>query len=91
MGERVAHLERVAEAYQHQDMVFDEKHWEQMLDFSEHQLQDAYSRMDMDVQGWTKYTPHEIDFVERVCGLNDIGFVLGLAQYETGCCTDDKL
>ena len=22
---------------------------------------------------------------------NDIGFVLGLAQYETGCCTDDKL
>lgn len=23
--------------------------------------------------------------------LNDIGFVLGLAQYETGCCTDDKL
>ena len=23
--------------------------------------------------------------------VNDIGFVLGLAQYETGCCTDDKL
>ena len=22
---------------------------------------------------------------------NDIGFVLGLAQYEIGCCTDDKL
>lgn len=72
--------EWLAFTFQHQDMVFDEKHWEQMLDFSEHQLQDAYSRMDMDVQGWTKYTPHEIDFVERVCGLNKNSVIL-----DAGC------
>ena len=72
--------EWLAFTFQHQDMVFDEKHWEQMLDFSEHQLQDAYSRMDMNVQGWTKYTPHEIDFVERACGLKKNSVIL-----DVGC------
>lgn len=72
--------EWLAFTFQHQDMVFDEKHWEQMLDFSEHQLQDAYSRMDMNMQGWTKYTPHEIDFVERACGLNKKSVIL-----DAGC------
>ena len=72
--------EWLAFTFQHQDMVFDEKHWEQMLDFSEHQLEDAYSRMEMNVQGWTKYTPHEIDFVEKACGLNKDSLIL-----DAGC------
>lgn len=72
--------EWLAFTFQHQDMVFDEKHWEQMLDFSEHQLEDAYSRMEMNVQGWTKYTPHEIDFVEKACGLRKDSLIL-----DAGC------
>ena len=61
--------EWLAFTFQHQDMVFDEKHWKQMLDFSEYQLEDAYSRMEMNTQSWTRYTPHEVDFVEKVCNL----------------------
>lgn len=72
--------EWLAFTFQHQNMVFDEKHWEQMLDFSEHQLKDAYSRMDMNVQGWTRYTPHEIDFVEKACGINKDSRIL-----DAGC------
>jgi 2-polyprenyl-3-methyl-5-hydroxy-6-metoxy-1,4-benzoquinol methylase/GNAT superfamily N-acetyltransferase len=72
--------EWLAFTFQHQNMVFDEKHWEQMLDFSERQLQDAYSRMDMNVQGWTKYTPHEIDYVEQACNLDKTSFIL-----DVGC------
>ena len=72
--------EWLAFTFQHQDMVFDEKHWEQMLDFSEHQLEDAYSRMEMNVQGWTKFTPHEIDFVEKACGLRKDSLIL-----DAGC------
>lgn len=65
---------------ENQEMVFNEKHWDQMLDFSEYQLQDAYSRMDMNEQGWTRYAPHEIDFVERVCGLGKESYIL-----DAGC------
>lgn len=72
--------EWLAFTFQHQDMVFDEKHWEQMLDFSERQLEDAYSRMDMEEQGWTRHTPHEIDFVVKACALDKDSNVL-----DVGC------
>lgn len=52
----------------------------QMLDFSERQLEDAYSRMDMNVQGWTRHTSHEIDFVEKACGITPESHVL-----DVGC------
>jgi 2-polyprenyl-3-methyl-5-hydroxy-6-metoxy-1,4-benzoquinol methylase len=61
-------------------MVFSETHWNQMLDFSEHQLEDAYSRMDMDAQEWTRHTPHEIDFVEKACGIDRNSYIL-----DVGC------
>lgn len=75
--------EWLAFTFQHQYMEFSEDHWNQMLDFSEQQLEDAYSRMDMDIQGWTRYTSHEIDFVEKACGIAhesqvlDVGCGLG--------------
>lgn len=72
--------EWLAFTFQHQDMVFDEKHWEQMLDFSERQLKDAYSRMDMEEQGWARYTSHEIDFVVNACALNK-----GSSVLDVGC------
>ena len=62
--------EWLAFTFQHQDMFFDEKHWEQMLDFSEYQLEDAYSRMAMSSQGWTRFTAYEVDFIERHGGIN---------------------
>ena len=72
--------EWLAFTFQHQNMVFDEKHWEQMLDFSEYQLEDAYSRMDMNTQGWTRHTHHEVDFIEKACRLNPNSLIL-----DVGC------
>lgn len=46
-----------------QDMVADDKHFSEFLDFSAAQLEDAYSRMDMSHQNWTKHTPSEIDYI----------------------------
>lgn len=70
--------EWLAFTFQHQNMMFNEKHWEQMLDFSEYQLEDAYSRMEMNTQAWTKHTAAEIDFIERVCQLNINNRILDL-------------
>ena len=72
--------EWLAFTFQHQNMVFDEKHWEQMLDFSEYQLEDAYSRMEMDAQAWTKHTSGKIDYVEQMCGLKSSCSIL-----DVGC------
>ena len=80
--------EWLAFTFQHQDMVFDEKHWEQMLNFSEYQLEDAYSRMEMNTQGWTRHTPHEVDFITNACQLTaesnilDMGCGLGRHSIE---------
>ncbi len=72
--------EWLAFTFQHQPIEFDEKHWEQMLDFSEYQLEDAYSRMSMDVQSWTKYTPQEIDYIENKCRIDKTKKIL-----DVGC------
>jgi len=70
--------EWLAFTFQHQELKFDEKHWEQMLDFSEYQLEDAYSRMPMDTQAWTRHTPHEVDFIESICHLTKDNSILDL-------------
>lgn len=49
-----------------------------MLDFSEYQLEDAYSRMEMNTQGWTRHTPHEVDFVESACELTKESNILDM-------------
>lgn len=80
--------EWLAFTFQHQDMIFEEKHWEQMLDFSEYQLEDAYSRMEMNSQGWTRHTPHEVDFIKDACQITpesnilDMGCGLGRHSIE---------
>lgn len=61
-----------------QQKEFDNQLWEQMLDFSEYQLEDAYSRMEMNTQAWTKHTAAEIDFIEKVCQLNINNRILDL-------------
>lgn len=72
--------EWLAFTFQHQPIRFDERHWEQMLDFSEYQLEDAYSRMDMEVQAWTKHTSAEVDFFEEKCQLGKASRIL-----DVGC------
>jgi 2-polyprenyl-3-methyl-5-hydroxy-6-metoxy-1,4-benzoquinol methylase len=88
LGDIEEGCEWLAFTFQHQKMEFDEKHWEQMLNFSESQLQDAYSRMDMNSQGWTRHTSHEVDFVVNNCGIEkdscvlDVGCGLGRHSIE---------
>ncbi len=55
--------EWLAFTFQPQKRIFNEKQWNEMLNFSAEQLEDAYSRMDMSHQPWTKYAPEEVDFV----------------------------
>ena len=43
--------------------IFDEKRWNATLDFSAEQLEDAYSRMEMQFQPWTRHTSQEVDFI----------------------------
>lgn len=38
-------------------------------DYSAEQLNEAYSRMDMKNQPWTRHTAKEIDYIEKACGL----------------------
>lgn len=55
--------EWLAFTFASQDMSYSQEKLERFLEFSESQLQDAYSRMDMPVQKWTKGTGNEIDFI----------------------------
>ena len=70
--------EWLAFTFQQQNMIFDEQHWNQMLDFSEYQLEDAYSRMNMSEQKWAHHTSHEIDFVEKYCSLKKKNRILDM-------------
>lgn len=55
--------EWLAFTFQPQERIFNEKQWNEMLNFSAEQLEDAYSRMDMSHHPWTKYAPEEVDYV----------------------------
>lgn len=65
-----------------------EKHFNEIVAFSEKKLKDAYGRMDMATHGWTKGTSNEIEFLTRNCEkgtLLDLGcgigrHALGLAE-----------
>lgn len=51
---------------QHVDKQSFEKHFSKMLEFSDEGLKDAYSRMNMSSQGWTKGTSNEVDYIKSV-------------------------
>ena len=57
--------EWLAFTFQPQERIFNEKQWNEMLNFSAEQLEDAYSRMDMSHHPWTKYAPEEVDYVVK--------------------------
>lgn len=62
------------------------KKFENMVSFSESKLRDAYMRMDMQNQGWTKGTPNEVDFIVENIGdcesILDVGCGIGRHSIE---------
>ena len=63
LGDLQDGCEWLAFTFQTQEMIVEQTHFSELLDFSASQLEDAYSRMDMSAQNWTKYTASEIDYV----------------------------
>lgn len=61
-----------------QEMFFSEDKIKSFLDFSEQQLKEAYSRMDMPAQSWTRGTKNEIDFISEYVNLRQDTSVLDL-------------
>lgn len=57
--------EWLAFTFADQAMLYDEKHFTRLLDFSEQQLKEAYERMDMPAQPWTQGTENEINWIEK--------------------------
>lgn len=57
--------EWLAFTFQTQEMFFNQTNFDKLLDFSTGQIQDAYGRMKMSQQKWTKHTSHEITTLER--------------------------
>lgn len=70
--------EWLAFTFRSQDMLLSDDHFEQMLNFSQAQLEDAYSRMQMSEQAWTKYTSKEIDYISNIIPFNENTKVLDL-------------
>lgn len=70
--------EWLAFVFRPQPLKYDKERFEAILSFSMNQLQEAYGRMDMSRQPWTRGTVNEIDYVEKVLGLNGSGTILDL-------------
>ncbi len=56
-----------------------QKHFKDMVAFSEKKLKEAYSRMNMAVHGWARGTENEVDFLWQY-GANDSVLDLGCGQ-----------
>ncbi len=72
--------EWLAFTFQHQPIALDNKRVNLLLDFSAEQLNEAYSRMDMQNQSWAKYTEHEVDKVIQLTGIQKGMHVLDLGS-----------
>lgn len=72
--------EWLAFTFQSQPMLFDQRRFDELLTFSAEQLNDAYSRMDMDKQPWTRGTAREIDAVLKLAE-----FAPGSRLLDVGC------
>lgn len=70
--------EWLAFTFKSQDMYYREDRMEQMLNFSSDQLNEAYSRMDMRNQPWTRNTHVEISYIETACSLQPSQRVLDM-------------
>lgn len=72
--------EWLAFTFNTQDMFYTEERMAQLLAVSAEQLNEAYSRMDMRNQPWTRHTAKEIDYIEKACELHGAARIL-----DVGC------
>lgn len=63
LGEIEPGYEWLAFTFSSQPMTYTPERFAMFLEFSDQQLKEAYSRMDMPVQPWTQGTSKEIDFI----------------------------
>ena len=68
-------LELISES---QEISFTEKEFKEFLDFSEKKLQDAYSRMNMPEQKWTRGTSNEVDYILEMGNVNPESKILDI-------------
>jgi 2-polyprenyl-3-methyl-5-hydroxy-6-metoxy-1,4-benzoquinol methylase/GNAT superfamily N-acetyltransferase len=85
LGEIMDGHEWLAFTFKTQPFVsLDKDKLQKLLVFSEQQLQEAYSRMDMPNQNWTKGTVPEVDYIIEKVGLakgNVLDFGCGLGRH----------
>lgn len=70
--------EWLAYTFQNQPIIFDNRRFEEMLSFSAEQLNDAYSRMDMQNQPWTRGTSKEVDSIIQLAEFKPNGSLLDI-------------
>lgn len=70
--------EWLAFTFRDQKMSWTEEKFNRFLKFSEQQLKDAYSRMEMPSQPWTRGTANEIDFILKTVPLENGSKILDL-------------
>ncbi len=80
LGKLPAGYEWLAFTFRSQKMLLSGKHFEQLLSFSQQQLQDAYNRMEMQSHAWAAHTKDEVDFV-----LSTIPLPVGSKVLDMGC------
>lgn len=70
--------EWLAFTFNTQKMHWTKEKFDAFLEFSESQLKDAYSRMDMPALPWTKGTKNEVDFILSQTGISPESKILDL-------------
>ncbi len=80
LGEIEPGYEWLAFTFSSQPMSYTAERFALFLEFSDQQLKDAYSRMDMPAQSWTRGTVHEIDYI-----LSKIDLMRDSSILDMGC------
>lgn len=80
LGQLTDGYEWLAFTFHTQEMHFDEKHFNDFIEFSAEQLNDAYSRMDIPQQPWARGTVREIDYLVPLLNINEGDTIL-----DVGC------
>lgn len=76
LGQIEPGYEWLAFTFSSQEMNYSKEKLESFLEFSESQLQDAYSRMKMPEQSWTKGTQEEVNFILSQTGISHSDSIL---------------
>lgn len=78
LGKIDSGYEWLAFTFASQEIMMSDERFNSFLEFSEQQLKEAYERMDMPTQPWTKGTDNELDFIVDHTGLKTDSTVLDL-------------